>query len=1571
MQRELIVKGASLGNSSDLTLLAPLKPGFVESLESVTFKTRTRRVLAALHAGRRASHEHAQARLLSDAVERVGAIQSVRVAVLEPANQVMLAVSFDGPWEAYIRVLWEKVGTLLDLVFCGTVDYVTAHGHGFDEWLAWARRVQVQTDFFYGPPDFTAQDVRYQRRLQHMRAQPAAAMGSAADRQLDELRAVLPSAEEATARLLQGTRGQAVGADEPAPLRPTAVHMTYERVRSGMQSLAALYRLCDLHPQGSPDGDVVLRAAHDLLGEFRNLPRKTIEDYLGKQRERFARQLAWLFDTPLPGAPARPLPDAFALPPAVRVQAQGGILRPYINITDGAVLLMHFDSATGAAVWLARALATLTRDQDDHDGADGRVFVNVGLTAAGLAAAGLPADDLDALPEDFRQGMAARCSALGDLHHNHPRRWRLPLRHTGMTTPPAAPGVEMSAVHAVVLLRCGVQPPVAAEVLETWLPQHPLHATIASWEALGAQGARLLAVQPLRRRTRTLAGTPTVVEHFGYADGQAQPQVEWGPKEPERDHVHLGEVLLGHGNARDPAPTAGAGRDWCNSSFLVMRKYRQFVDRLRDAVEATATQITTDTGACLSDSRERVYGKLMGRGRDASVLADPAAGRGNQFDYGQDPAGSACPLHAHIRRANPRPQDAALQRFPRLMRRSMAYGPAAPEDAAADDTLDRGLVFMAYNASLGEQFEVVQRWLAGGNSTGAGSHAGCPIVGVPEDGLPRRFRFEHDGRPYAVELDASRALFDEPLAPTRLEWGLYLLAPSVAALEALARHAKAAADAAPVPWELQRGRTLLHELKAVEARGDRSAAREAWKAAIEDPEAIERLDAAALWAAIRRDEGGLLHCAYGTLVADRDLVAHVYLDPDQRYSVSGQFERMKRSFGEIALGLDDGPMYREQSREINAAIGRLQRAAVEQQAFDSANAAIDRFVAMARQRAEDVKLEKFELQFDAQEVLDEVLADLSEAWFGLEDGRCLQRGGQDLAWDESRPPLYPGHFTALSRYMFQPHPGPVPTALGQRYGRALRDAMLGFVKAHRAAGTRPQWRGKPAPLADALFDHPTLSGDDGFVSRAMVGVLMGFNPTLIGAVLNVLAEWRREGEFAAQRSAFLAAPAQAATGLTQSLRRALRARPMPQIGWRTVRSAHRLGPAGAGGVDLAVGDLVVMAMVSGTHQSLEDGQDADEAADRRLMFGGRREAVAPSPTHACPGYEAGMGAMQGVLRALLTRPDALREGPAAGSFVIEGDTALAGAGAVLLKAHVSWAPELLAARSPALKDFDRRWADATARQVGAGAQMRAWGDSWVDYRLEKFGVDFVDLRDALVDLGYALDRDRQFADFLQWGLVTQMASPAGGEFARLLKISLDGTAPPRAVLLSGGGNDSTTSALKAILNPAAPGVPVFNANKAGHVQDLIKAYRAVLTDIRDRAIDRSKARPPLVLLHGYDHPIPAGRSSALFGLGQGAVREWLFDPFVARGYVKPAGSRDIDLPVATKAMKDLINDLNDGLATFHKCAEFPWVRYVDLRDTIADFYPANVLEGWDNDLHPEKDMFRAMALKLHDAIQAG
>jgi hypothetical protein len=108
VQKDLVVKGRNLGGSSDLTLLAPIKPGFIPALESVSYKTRIKRVLETLHGARQSSHEFANARLLSDSIERVGAILSVRVAVLEPENKVLLAVSFDGSWESYIRILWAR-----------------------------------------------------------------------------------------------------------------------------------------------------------------------------------------------------------------------------------------------------------------------------------------------------------------------------------------------------------------------------------------------------------------------------------------------------------------------------------------------------------------------------------------------------------------------------------------------------------------------------------------------------------------------------------------------------------------------------------------------------------------------------------------------------------------------------------------------------------------------------------------------------------------------------------------------------------------------------------------------------------------------------------------------------------------------------------------------------------------------------------------------------------------------------------------------------------------------------------------------------------------------------------------------------------------------------------------------------------------------------------------------------------------------------------------------------------------------------------------------------------------------
>jgi deferrochelatase/peroxidase EfeB len=96
---------------------------------------------------------------------------------------------------------------------------------------------------------------------------------------------------------------------------------------------------------------------------------------------------------------------------------------------------------------------------------------------------------------------------------------------------------------------------------------------------------------------------------------------------------------------------------------------------------------------------------MIGRRRDTGA---PIGGDEEAQDprYDLDPKGARIPLDAHIRMANPRTAATEAQRF---LRRSFNYHRGA--DAAGD--LDQGLIFVAYNASIQEQFEVVQKRLAG------------------------------------------------------------------------------------------------------------------------------------------------------------------------------------------------------------------------------------------------------------------------------------------------------------------------------------------------------------------------------------------------------------------------------------------------------------------------------------------------------------------------------------------------------------------------------------------------------------------------------------------------------------------------------------------------------------------------------------------------------------------------------------------------------------------------------------------------------------------------------------------
>src|SRR3546814_21055830 len=66
----------------------------------------------------------------------------------------------------------------------------------------------------------------------------------------------------------------------------------------------------------------------------------------------------------------------------------------------------------------------------------------------------------------------------------------------------------------------------------------------------------------------------------------------------------------------------------------------------------------------------------------------------------------------------------------RRLRRGMTYGPRLDPSDPASVAAPRGLMFMAYNASIAEQYETIQRWVNGGNISGVASGNNDPLVGT-------------------------------------------------------------------------------------------------------------------------------------------------------------------------------------------------------------------------------------------------------------------------------------------------------------------------------------------------------------------------------------------------------------------------------------------------------------------------------------------------------------------------------------------------------------------------------------------------------------------------------------------------------------------------------------------------------------------------------------------------------------------------------------------------------------------------------------------------------------------------
>jgi Dyp-type peroxidase family len=335
-------------------------------------------------------------------------------------------------------------------------------------------------------------------------------------------------------------------------------------------------------------------------------------------------------------------------------------------------------------------------------------------------------------PKDgaFRDGMAARRGKLKDPPRSA---WERSYRES------------RGHIHACVLVAGDNSAKVSELVKDT--------------EAkLGGSG-RVLFIEE-GRALKDVSGRD--IEHFGFVDGTSQPRMVSSSGLPATDEAAPTLVLEKdrHGGA------LGYG------SFFVFRKLSQDVQGFNSAVAKVASTV--------GQSPELVGAMAVGRFKDGTPVVAASAPGGappsNNFDYSGDPSGSKCPIHAHIRKTNPRGEIPffanilAREKKRRIARRGIPYG--SPGDPNV------GLLFMCYQSDIADQFEFIQRrWSNSPNFSKSGAGLD-PVIGQSGGG-----NTEDPSWPTGWgSIERKRVEFGEYV---KLIGGEYFFAPSLSGIRAL------------------------------------------------------------------------------------------------------------------------------------------------------------------------------------------------------------------------------------------------------------------------------------------------------------------------------------------------------------------------------------------------------------------------------------------------------------------------------------------------------------------------------------------------------------------------------------------------------------------------------------------------------------------------------------------------------------------------------------------------------------------------------------------------------------------
>jgi Dyp-type peroxidase family len=431
-----------------------------------------------------------------------------------------------------------------------------------------------------------------------------------------------------------------------------------------------------------------------------------------------------------------PLPDDRTMLDNLQANIIKGHTRDFLTL-----LFLSFGDAKSGRDFV-RALSPLVKSAQQHldeiqnfkdNDVPGTPYVGVGLTAAGYERLGFLT-----LPNDpsFLAGM----QKTKDLNDPPVNTWDQHFQQPG-------------DLHAVVL--------VGDMLNDTKVQAHETVVALIN----AAPGVTILGAQDGHGQHNA---NGEGIEHFGYVDGRSQPLFLTEDIEDERsgnDGTHvwkpgfpLQQVIVGDAASSDKAAFFG--------SYFIFRKLEQNVKLFKEEEERFAGDLARE-GARLTPKKKELQNEeiagafIVGRFEDGTPVVVQAEDGVespvlNNFNYGSDIGDGVtdlalkCPHFAHIRKTNPRGsggfgQLESVERTHLMARRGQTYGVRVdnPNDGKTTNKPEKdvGLLFMAFNSDIGNQFEFTQiKWANSTRfpQTNDGAQPGVdPVIGQLPPGTVR------------------------------------------------------------------------------------------------------------------------------------------------------------------------------------------------------------------------------------------------------------------------------------------------------------------------------------------------------------------------------------------------------------------------------------------------------------------------------------------------------------------------------------------------------------------------------------------------------------------------------------------------------------------------------------------------------------------------------------------------------------------------------------------------------------------------------------------------------------------